>query len=1208
MKHLLFLILIVNVTVFGQTQTENYIKTIKHKEPGNGFYRDISPDNTVEVDIIYYDGLGRPKQHIAHRQSGTGGDLVTHMEYDGLGRQVKQYLPFERNAHSSLPFDENAEFNTLAFYNTSYFQNTQNPYSQTAFENSPLNRVLKQAAPGNEWEMDSGKEIKMEYRTNNNGEVWHFMVNNPSSPSLELSSSNNGRYPAQQLYKTITKDENWESGNGSRGTVVEYKNKLGQVVLKRVYSTVTGRTNEPNTNLLLDTYYVYDDYGNLTFVLPPKLSMQIVSGSNLVGNHQQLLDELGYRYIYDYRNRLINKRLPGKQPELIAYDVLDRVVAVGPVPSPFMDSNQEGFIRTKYDHYNRVVYTLWRPGTFSESQRQAMEAPQTHLSETRTTQATVIDGISVFYTNYVSPNSSDKLLTVNYYDEYGFPGAPSSIPAEVGENNEIDVYYNNTIKPKGMPTGGWVRVLEGTTDQNATVSYTLYDIKSRPVRVHMTNYMGGFTQTDTEYDFIGKVVSTYTSHKKTSTSVVLEIKEDFEYNNQDRIEKHLHRVNSNNPEMLSFNEYDAMGQLVIKKVGGSSETTGNYFQKVDYKYNIRGWLTEINNVGSLTESGAPQDLFAFKINYTQVTNTVNGNVTPLYNGNIAETQWRTSSDNIKRRYGYSYDYTNRMLDAWYSIPGSAVADSYNEHLTYDENGNILSLMRNGDVEDANTVVEVDELTYTYDLGNKLLKVIDSTSHPSGFKENSSNPLDDDYDYDVYGNLISDQNKGITLISYNHLHLPKKITFNGGEGEITYLYTANGNKVSKTVTEGTTITNTHYLDGFQYVDDDLEFFPHAEGYVKHMLQDNGPLFNYVYNYTDHLGNIRLRYAQDPQTQALTILEEDHYYPFGLKHKGYESEHKIFEFEESSSTVVLIPITPDLTERYKYKFGGKELQSEFGIEMYDFGFRNYQPDLGRWFNIDPLAEKYYDNSSYVYTLNNPIVYIDPDGCEVVWGDNLSAEDKEIIGQAVYWLRKNSSSFNKMFEELHSSDMVFKVGDIGSSDASWGVFARPSDKMIGGDEMEDGTFSDISFQYDMSSGAYGGFIGVNLTYYKELKNEGLSINPFEETVNTLPEEFAGAALFLHYYSQTGGNSNGTPASGNIEFETKMISGIVKNESGLNYGRGESQIYAESFGVKYRKQNTSDSKYFNYLQSWHQNPKTDKFYRRLDVNDNPPEYVKKL
>ncbi len=213
-----------------------------------------------------------------------------------------------------------------------------------------------------------------------------------------------------------------------------------------------------------------------------------------------------------------------------------------------------------------------------------------------------------------------------------------------------------------------------------------------------------------------------------------------------------------------------------------------------------------------------------------------------------------------------------------------------------------------------------------------------------------------------------------------MNLPKKITF-GTQGTMTYLYDATGQKLKKTMTEGTNLQNTEYLDGFQYTQEALDFFPHQEGYVKVVSAQGvggSSSFNYVFTYTDHLGNIRLRYTKT-ETQGLAILEEDHYYPFGLKHNGYNSDHKIFEFNDGTNTVVLTPVTPSRKETYKYKFGGMELQEEFGTVFYDFGARNYDPALGRWINIDPLADhpKQFGFSPYTYAANNPIFFIDPDG---------------------------------------------------------------------------------------------------------------------------------------------------------------------------------------------------------------------------------------
>jgi RHS repeat-associated protein len=437
---------------------------------------------------------------------------------------------------------------------------------------------------------------------------------------------------------------------------------------------------------------------------------------------------------------------------------------------------------------------------------------------------------------------------------------------------------------------------------------------------------------------------------------------------------------------MSLNVYDKLGQLQVKKTGGTDLTGSAAYQNVDYAYNIRGWLKGINDTSLLGG-----DLFSFKINYNEtITHNVNGQIVPLYNGNIAETSWRTSADNVLRRYGYKYDNLNRLTNAIYQKPGSAipVANSYNESLTYDTNGNIMSLQRNGEIDDATTIIPIDNLTYTYPAGsNKLTKVIDSTMHSRGFKDSSDN-TGDDYNYDsTFGNLTSDKNKGIASISYNHLNLPVEIIFSGATTKkIKYLYDATGVKVKKTVTEGAVVVDVDYMDGgYQYKNTILQFFPTPEGYVDY-TPASGKLtaesFNYVFQYKDHLGNVRMNYAMTGggagELTYLAIKEENHYYPFGLKHENYNVDY--LEFQEMNEAVVLYPPLSTSTKlMHNYKYNGKELQDELGLNMYDYGARNYDPAIGRWMNIDPMAETSRRWSPYTYCYNNPVVFVDPDGMQ-------------------------------------------------------------------------------------------------------------------------------------------------------------------------------------------------------------------------------------
>jgi len=973
MKKLIYIIAVVlPILAIGQSTDQNYIKTATYKEATTA-----SDATKAQISTSYFDGLGRPIQHIAGKSSGTGKDIITHIDYDGFGRQIKDYLPYASTT-SNFGFDSSALTNTNAFYNTSAFENTANPYSEKFLEASPLSRVLKQAAPGNAWKGnaadDNDHTIKFAYAANSEMEVPIFTANaiwNPINKIYDINFISSGDdYASGQLYKTVTQNENYTSSvslQQSLGTVTEYKNKQGQLILKRLY--YHGRDRFGMTGIgKMDTYYVYDQYGNLTYVLPP-----LANG--------QLVEDICYQYKYDSRNRLVEKKLPGKQWEYIVYDSQDRPVASGPAFSPF-GGETTGWMITKYDVFGRVAYTGWyESANFSTEGRAAMQN-NTFSTVTKVTTPVTIDNISVNYTIDTNngPSVAMKILSTNYYDNYILTSGTRLTFEDIEGQTVLAL-------PKGLPTISWNRALTTSTNTTKETTTTYYDLKGRPIRLRTTNFLAGYTIIDSKLDFDGTTLYSITRHKRTNstTDPVTTIRDDFAYTAQDRLLSHTHTINNLAPQLLALNTYNEIGQLITKKVGNNDITGANALQYVNYGYNIRGWLKNINSVDGLSSSlgirpglsSSPQDLFAFKINYNEpISQTINGSATPLFNGNIAETTWRTASDNIQRRYGYSYDNLNRLKDAWYQIPGAAVPirNSYDEHLMYDQNGNITSLQRNGE-QDTTTPIGIDNLTYTYGLTNKnqLLKVTDATNHPKGFKDGTN--TDNDFTYDANGNLKSDKNKGITSISYNHLNLPVEIVFNNSTStKINYIYNAAGVKISKTVTNGTPVV-TDYLSGFQYKNTVLEFFPTAEGYVKHTFANNASNFNYVFNYVDHLGNVRLSYTVDPLNNQLKIMDENHYYPFGLKHNGYSATQQMYtpppgQWQIYEPAVTLIPVVNAADVAYKYKYQGQERQDELQLNWDSFKWRNYDYAIGRFMSIDPLAEEYVYNSPYAFAENRVI----------------------------------------------------------------------------------------------------------------------------------------------------------------------------------------------------------------------------------------------
>jgi len=137
-------------------------------------------------------------------------------------------------------------------------------------------------------------------------------------------------------------------------------------------------------------------------------------------------------------------------------------------------------------------------------------------------------------------------------------------------------------------------------------------------------------------------------------------------------------------------------------------------------------------------------------------------------------------------------------------------------------------------------------------------------------------------------------------------------------------------------------------------------------------------------------MRLSYTFDQDKGLLAVLQENHYYPFGMKHINYGVLETDYQPDEITGQIQAV-IEPVAANKFKYKYNGKEFQDELGLGWYDYQARNYDPALGRWMNIDPLAETSRRFSPYTYCLNNPVFFIDPDGMQAGVGDFISESGK-------------------------------------------------------------------------------------------------------------------------------------------------------------------------------------------------------------------------
>src|SRR5690606_24853649 len=218
-----------------------------------------------------------------------------------------------------------------------------------------------------------------------------------------------------------------------------------------------------------------------------------------------------------------------------------------------------------------------------------------------------------------------------------------------------------------------------------------------------------------------------------------------------RLLKQYHQVNSNPEVLMAEYAYNELGQVANKKVG-------NNLQQVDYTYNIRGWLTKINNPHQLNT-----DLFGYEMDFSASSDPLVS--TGSFNGNITEVSWKSIGDNVLKRYIYQYDGYNRLVKGNYREPETTIPQNnyFNEQLSYDRNGNITTLQRNAKSMAGSFAEQIDNLVYNYD-GNRLTSVNELAGNYQGYPDVSGNPIA----YDANGSMKDQKDKGILNIAYNIL--------------------------------------------------------------------------------------------------------------------------------------------------------------------------------------------------------------------------------------------------------------------------------------------------------------------------------------------------------------------------------------------------------------------------------------------------------
>ena len=865
----LSLMLMTHAHMFAQSSDKNYIQTKTFlDEDGLTFLRHID----------YYDELGVVSETVDVGGNTTQTPILTRTEYTTQLKPECQRSPIPVEGLDYLKDVDVSRIGkrTYGEYLT-YFESEYDDFQQ----------LISSRKPGDAWEEHLVTMNRMAVPA---GVVKKYSVD--SNGGLVCD----GTYPYGMLMSCTTTDEDGRS-------MTVYTNVHENTILER-----RGTDN--------DTYYVYDTYGRLSYVLPP-----------MCQNDSLMMSKYWYRYKYDDRGRCIEKQLPGCEPVKYWYDNANR-----------LQSEQDGHLRSQ---------SLYRNYRYDAIGRLTLQT----ISGTR--------GVA-------SENNAKAVEVKNYYDDYTTCLSELSYPFSIWADS-----ISSRCAPSTMTRGRQTATLHTTSDGKKYFEIYRYDTKGRVVN-QLSAYSDKWLKSvHTSYNFVGDVSSAlesvYTHQEYQKVLLARRRIRNTYYPGTRLLKKTLvSQVNKNgggSGQYVNNYTYDVFGNIVGNNRPGTAAD-------MTYSYDtLHGWLKGISSPSGFSEQLLREDA-----------------TVPLFSGNIGSMQWRNTSNGEQHRYDYTYDGLGRLTHSDYSSSALGTEGRFDETVSYNPNGSIETLLRSGMKNDG-TFGTIDNLAISYD-GNRLLKVTDNAeavNYNGSLDFHDGADTECEYEYDSNGALKKDSNRGIKSITYDYGHHPYFINMNQVKksNNITNDYTPDGRKLSSS--HKITIANANgytrktttdlYIDGLIVRDGTPLLWQFDGGYVD--LDANGAPTSWNYYVTDHLGSTRM--VVDSKNN---IKETISYYPFG-------SEMRIQEPGQ-------LPQLADAGS-HPFRFTGKELDRQNGLNMYDFGARWFDvAGVPMWTSVDPLAEKNPSLTPYHFCHNDPVNRTDSDG---KWDVNVHlAKDRRTNGYGV------------------------------------------------------------------------------------------------------------------------------------------------------------------------------------------------------------------